>query len=359
MADTQNRNFGLDFIRVVAIGLVLIAHFGHEDFGILGFFGVELFFGLSGYLIGRILWRNFKETNNWDLKKVHNFWARRWWRTLPNYYLFILIMLLFDTYSKDNLIPPLPQLLNYLWFGQFLLSHNLSFYTVSWSLCIEEWFYLSFPILLFLINKLKLSAKKTFSLTIIILYAATFIIKLWLIRSGHSDSIREITLGRLDAICSGVLITFCTSEAYINVKNKFVIFIAGMLLILSPLFLAAIHQISIASIQHNITFLITVPLGFSMCLPYISEFKNAGKLPHFAASSITKLSLYSYSIYLAHIPVMFLIYSFLSGIRSNSLGNLFSKILALGITILIASFIYQYFEVPFTKKRPKELKVKA
>lgn len=356
MADTQTRNFGLDLVRVIAIGLVLMAHFGHENFGVLGFFGVELFFGLSGYLIGRILWRNFTETNNWNLKKVHNFWSRRWWRTLPNYYLFIFIMLLFDIYSKDNLIPTFAQLLKYFWFGQFLLSHNLSFYTVSWSLCIEEWFYLTFPIILFLLNKLKFSAKKTFSLTIIAIYIATFLIKIWLERSGQSNSIREITLGRLDAICSGVLVTFCTSETYIHAKNKFLIFVIGLVLIFCPLLLVATHQISIASIEHNITFLIIVPLGFSLCLPFTSEFKTPGKLPGFLANSITKLSLYSYSIYLAHIPIMFLTYSFMNGIRGNSLGNLFSKILALGITILIASFIYRYYEVPFTKKRPKEIK---
>ncbi|MBL0328837.1 MAG: hypothetical protein IPP64_05320 [Bacteroidetes bacterium] len=56
-----NRNFGLDLIRVVAISLVLIAHAGITSvYGLkIGGLGVEIFFVLSGFLIGQILIRDF------------------------------------------------------------------------------------------------------------------------------------------------------------------------------------------------------------------------------------------------------------------------------------------------------------
>ena len=357
MTNHSNRNFGLDFVRAIAIGLVVMAHFGHENFGILGFFGVELFFGLSGFLIGRILWRSFLESDKWGFNKIHNFWSRRWWRTLPNYYLFILLMLLFDLYSKDNLIPPLSELFKYLWFGQYLFSHQLSFYSVSWSLCVEEWFYLTFPISLLLLSKFKFSPKNTFIIAITVFYVLTLFIKLRLVNHGNIGDVREITLARLDAICSGVLITFWASTRTLTAKNKIYLFLAGIVLILSPLVFVWLHHTPIIEIFNNIIFLITVPLGFSMCLPFVSGFKTAGRLPSYLSQSITNLSLYSYSIYLSHIPVMFLTYSLMGSIRQNSsIGNLISKIVALSITILISSFIYRYFEVPLTAKRPRELK---
>ncbi|RYE13802.1 MAG: hypothetical protein EOP34_08005 [Rickettsiales bacterium] len=89
LANTStHRSFGLDLARAIAIGLVLMSHFGHNALDALGFWGVELFFALSGFLIGQILWRNFSQTDNWSGKQILNFWQRRWWRTLPNYYLF-------------------------------------------------------------------------------------------------------------------------------------------------------------------------------------------------------------------------------------------------------------------------------
>lgn len=49
-----NRSFGLDLVQAFAICLVLVSHFA-KSLAIIGFWGVELFFGLSGFLIGQIL----------------------------------------------------------------------------------------------------------------------------------------------------------------------------------------------------------------------------------------------------------------------------------------------------------------
>ncbi|HEX7914772.1 acyltransferase family protein, partial [Rudaea sp.] len=87
------RRFGLDAWRALAILLVLV---GHASFWFLpltreldvwyslAFLGVELFFVLSGFLIGGILIDKFR-SGSFHLRQ---FWIRRWLRTLPNYFLF-------------------------------------------------------------------------------------------------------------------------------------------------------------------------------------------------------------------------------------------------------------------------------
>ena len=97
---TRERIFGLDLLRAVAIGLVLVCHLGPFFVApfIAGWFaqicnlanvGVDLFFVLSGFLIGGILLREIE--CGMTLRGMLRFWSRRWWRTLPNYYLFLAL----------------------------------------------------------------------------------------------------------------------------------------------------------------------------------------------------------------------------------------------------------------------------
>lgn len=99
----KHRIFGLDVMRAMAIVMVVVAHavfvfkgYSNSFFDILhifGFLGVEIFFVLSGFLIGGILFKLFrtKDVSFMDLK---HFWIRRWFRTLPLYFLFLIINIL-------------------------------------------------------------------------------------------------------------------------------------------------------------------------------------------------------------------------------------------------------------------------
>jgi peptidoglycan/LPS O-acetylase OafA/YrhL len=90
----KHRIYGLDTLRAAAIILVLMYHYlvfvDHEPiFGIfsdVGWIGVDLFFVLSGYLIGHQIFSSLVSRGTFSLK---NFYCRRLLRTLPNY-LFIL-----------------------------------------------------------------------------------------------------------------------------------------------------------------------------------------------------------------------------------------------------------------------------
>ena len=96
-----SRNLGLDILRSVAIGLVLMAHSLtfffrwtrldlDASYYVLGFLGVELFFVLSGFLIGRILIEDVLPERSW--RSLGRFYIRRWLRTLPPYYLVLFLL---------------------------------------------------------------------------------------------------------------------------------------------------------------------------------------------------------------------------------------------------------------------------
>ena len=96
--NSEYRNFGLDFIRATAILMVLVSHgrtflpeFEYRDYlGVFGFLGVELFFVLSGFLLGSILFKEFA-LRDYGFNTLKQFWIRRWFRTLPLYFIFVLL----------------------------------------------------------------------------------------------------------------------------------------------------------------------------------------------------------------------------------------------------------------------------
>ena len=94
----ENRVFGLDLMRALAIIFVVIGHGGwildkaNTHFPWIRFIdGVELFFVLSGFLIGGILIKIFQNAKSIKLETIWSFWIRRWFRTLPNYYLVLVL----------------------------------------------------------------------------------------------------------------------------------------------------------------------------------------------------------------------------------------------------------------------------
>src|SRR5258707_15878989 len=80
---------GLDSLRALAILLVVVAHYPKTNSGLFtralnfGWTGVDLFFVLSGYLIASQLFKTLADGENVSLAR---FYARRFLRTLPNYY---------------------------------------------------------------------------------------------------------------------------------------------------------------------------------------------------------------------------------------------------------------------------------
>jgi peptidoglycan/LPS O-acetylase OafA/YrhL len=348
----KNRNFGFDLARAIAILLVLMAHLSHQKLDFLGFFGVELFFALSGYLIGRIIWRDFS-TIEYSSKIILNFWARRWWRTLPNYYLFLIIMILVSVFFSNifGKLPSWNELLKYVFFSQSLFQHKFGFYSVAWSLCIEEFFYLLFPLLLYGSYKIVGNKNSSFLLSICIVVIGCTLFK-YNFPVVDQGNLREITFARLDAIAFGVFI------AYINVNSvllkKYIFTVMATLLIFSPAIYAFFSSDDISEVLALPYFLTLVPFGFALLIPSLELIQKPSN--RIMKISVQKLSQWSFSLYLSHSVIMWFVYDVFGSIRSNYFINFISKAVVLFLSLFFSALIYKYFEIPMMNKRPKEIK---
>ena len=151
---TTARNPGLDLFRTLAILLVLVSHGRHFLTGytvpgwdwwwlsVGGYLGVELFFVLSGFLIGQILVRDVwvQSAQPWS-DRLRLFLIRRWFRTLPMYYLVLLYTVASERNHGAN--PWVDY--RHFFFLQNFHAPSLEYFGVSWSLAIEEWFYVCIP----------------------------------------------------------------------------------------------------------------------------------------------------------------------------------------------------------------------
>lgn len=329
---------------------VLLAHFvGHWQ--VLGFYGVELFFALSGFLIGTIFYRNLMAPATFSFAHVRNFWMRRWWRTLPNYYLFLIISAAFAHWYGG--IPEPKNLLPYLGFCQSMSGSLLGFYAVSWSLCVEEWFYFLFPLVILILVKLGLPKERSFLVTTLIFLLVPITYRELLFPLVSVDAVRQTTIARLDAIFYGVAVAFGIAHFSAPSSLKKTAFASGLISVL-VMFTLELGQTTLADRNFFRIAFIAVPAGFALMLPLLQELENPRQKFSPISKSITNASLWSYSIYLCHIPLLFIIYAAFGSTRSNEGINVLSKVVAFIAVLIVSRLTYLYFEAPLTRKRPSE-----
>ncbi|GJI92478.1 acyltransferase family protein [Duganella hordei] len=146
------RNAGLDTLRALAIVLVFTNHYmlfvsGGPTFGWfgeIGWTGVDLFFALSGYLIGNQILGGIRRQQGTGGERFSlvRFYARRLLRTLPNFYVVLALYALWP-YFRGNLV--LPPLWKFLTFTQNIALVPGTAFSHAWSLCVEEQFYFLLP----------------------------------------------------------------------------------------------------------------------------------------------------------------------------------------------------------------------
>ena len=151
----------LALIRAIAISSVVIYHTvlmvagemtGSETFFSMtkytqqGQYGVDLFFVLSGFLIGRLYWEELKALGHVN---IINFILRRILRTFPPYFIALFLAFVPVWMNRHQAFD-----WGYLFFIQNYYD-RIPFFLVSWSLCVEEHFYIVLPILLTCIQGFK------------------------------------------------------------------------------------------------------------------------------------------------------------------------------------------------------------
>jgi peptidoglycan/LPS O-acetylase OafA/YrhL len=202
----RDRTIELDFLRGIAIIAVIGYHFRSVDTGIwliplvqypfthFGREGVNLFFTLSGFLVGGLLLRQYATSGNIDAKR---FIVRRIFKIWPAYYVLIAFHLMVGRHPASTfLVQNLTHLQNYL--GTSI--------TQTWSLAVEEHFYLFLPALLLVFARFRLGANAILAwlglLCLAVLAARSWVV----LAQGDLDSAFAYTQYRIDSLLAGVML---------------------------------------------------------------------------------------------------------------------------------------------------------
>lgn len=352
--DPENRIYGLDIIRAIAILLVVITHGNliinkaFPEFPYIKLIdGVEMFFVLSGFLIGTILFKKF-DNEPINFSGLLSFWKRRWFRTLPNYFLFLLLNVVFaylsiNTWKFDQFN------WKFFLFIQNLYEPFSGFFLESWSLSIEEWFYISLPLLIFGFTKF-IDKKRSPLIGIFILIIAPLIYR-FTIADQEVDyywwdvSFRKIVITRLDTIGWGVLMAFLLYYFPSRIsKFKTPLFVLGLIVILADLYCAPpINSFYTKTLHFTI-----LSIGISCLIPQLVAIRSyRGTIGKY----VTQLSIISYSMYLVNLSIVALVLlKQFDIVESNAIKFYLIYWLA---TIIISVLIYKYYEKPMTNLRDK------
>lgn len=359
----NHRIFGLDLLRMLAIIFVVFSHSAsllpeslYNFIDLFYFDGVCIFFVLSGFLIGNIL-INSIEKRSFNRSELFTFWIRRWFRTLPNYYLFLFLLailskIIIKGFSLKYIFP-------YLYFGQNLFTLKTPFFGESWSLCVEEWFYLTIPIMLFvLVNWLNIKFKKSIIILSLFLLLFSTFLRYYMYNNGQlleMQDYRRVVIMRIDNLMYGVIgayISFYYKDFWI--KNKYQFFIIGILLLLTWKILSYQYP-SIQSFFYVNVFYPLFCIAILFLLPILSQYKL--KKHSVMTKAITYISLISYSLYLIHYSLIkkLLIDNLLfTSFDKNSILTIILKNSFYWSSSIIGSLIiYKYFEIPTMKLRDK------
>ena len=154
----RERQPGLDLLRALAIIVVVIYHaalFGFKLPGRVdrfGWIGVDLFFVLSGYLIGGQLLAPLARGQRINLGR---FFARRALRIMPAYFVVLAIYIFLPSWRE---YPEMYPTWKFLLSVQNIGLHGGTAFSHAWSLAVEDQFYLCLPFILLFVNRSPRSA---------------------------------------------------------------------------------------------------------------------------------------------------------------------------------------------------------
>jgi peptidoglycan/LPS O-acetylase OafA/YrhL len=341
---------GLDGLRAIAIILVVIhhSHFLTENDWIanlasLGNTGVDLFFIISGFLITKILL--FSKGNSNYFK---NFYFRRLLRIVPLYFAVLLVATILLPHLDIPYLKKFDEVIfwpYWLFLSNYYIAYLGNFQhgliDLSWSLCVEEQFYLFWSVCVYFLSLKNL--KKL---------AGVIIVLSPLIRLGlyfievRFVAVHVMSITRMDTLMFGCLLALMLEERKFKNVNYISAFIASIIGLKLLYFLPFILK---SALSYTFFALIYTSLvGFVVNSNESKEkiSKTALKLLEF--KPVYLIGLYSYGIYLLHNPLQ-KIFQLLIGKKiielfPPQLGQLLFFILVVLAVFPLAAFSYHFYE---------------
>ncbi len=359
--DYKSRVFGLDLMRALAIIFVVIGHGSMLEKANTGFpfikliDGVELFFVLSGFLIGGILIKGFLKEGKPGLSFLGNFWIRRWFRTLPNYYLVLVLNIIFvyfgiikEDFSQFNW--------KFFFFLQNFSGPLHGFFWESWSLTIEEWFYLLFPVMLVLLfipfsgHQHKAIKLRTFFLAVMLFLFVPLLLRYFYASEFKLDDfwlsvkLYKVVIFRLDGIALGLLAALIKfTSPVVWSKMKYPAFIAGIIISYWVLY----SDWPANAFETKVFKIFYLSFGCFLLLPLFDSIKAA---PLWISRIFTHISLISYSMYLINLALVSEVIRDNFPPQNATEAYIMYAVYWLAV-IVFSTLLYKYYEKPLMDLR--------
>jgi peptidoglycan/LPS O-acetylase OafA/YrhL len=352
---------GLDLLRLLAIVLVLGRHMAVPPetlpsswMSILliwqrgGWVGVDLFFVLSGFLVSGLLFSEYKSRGTLSFGR---FYTRRGWKIYPPFFVLIFITVVIHLLFGLSL--------TWMWIASellFIQNYTPGIWGYTWSLAVEEHFYLLLPLSLILMLRFNKNSLMPFKpILALAVFVAIFALLLRLINLYYGPVYSYMTHVypthlRIDSLFFGVLISYL----YHFYTNRFIevltpwrwwLIIAGVFL-LTPAF---IFPIEVTPFIYTVGFTIFY-LGSGMLLVgvLLCNIPRRRTLTFMAT-----LGTYSYSIYLWHMPMFFFGVPLIDAALGDSIGFGTQLMIYLIGSLVIGVIMAKIVEVPVLRLRDR------
>lgn len=338
----KERIKSLDFLRGLAIIFTILGHWiGYSDHPgewtrlasrILpnGYFGVRLFFLISGYIITKIFLSEIRKREKIDVKL---FYLKRVIRILPVYFIYLTALFFVNEYLSLGLTKN-----DFLFPSLFLVCfyHNLDWVVLHfWSLNVEEWFYIVYPFLLVFFLRVKSLSKfkSQISISLIILTVVPYVLVLIYPTS------EKFLFRNLIYISVGVYCALYNENIKMFIRKmpkNLLLFVFGATLILYAVFNPHFEDSFSRAAWTDVSTLLATTLVFISFMFVESETKNKMVRSKFG-KVISYLGLACYSLY---------IWQELFLRTSNDMINQFPLNIILVFVVGLASFevVEKFFE---------------
>ncbi|MCF6764279.1 acyltransferase [Thiotrichales bacterium 19S3-7] len=338
----------IDGLRATAISLVLLLHLNIYPFS-GGFVGVDIFFVISGFLISRIIILEVNETKKFNYL---DFYYRRAKRILPALLFTLILTFIFGMlllsanhfkHLGGTVAASALSFSNFIFWqenGYFALVAQFKPLLNTWSLGVEEQFYILWPLLLVLISLI--ARKKWLPLYIVLIGLISLSLNV-VFGNTHPYAIYYLMPFRIFEFCIGALMVWVIKLKSNNLIRELLLIIAIILILYSAI---VYNENTLFPSYYAL-----LPCIGSAMVIYAGNANYLGKLFNNPLSK--GLGLISYSLYLVHWPFIVLYSYYLS-----SPLTLIDKLTIAVICILLATLMFYFIETPFRKITPNVLKIK-
>ena len=308
----NQRSLGLDLLRFLAVLMVIVSHLTMEPIPAsrlpylshvvaYGSAGVNLFFVLSGFLVSGLLFNEYKQRGELSIKR---FYVRRAWKIYPAFYFFLAATYLYCRYGIGDRMND-SALVREAFFFQ---NYKPAYWNHTWSLAVEEHFYILLPLILLLMVKRNRGENPFSRIPLLVLSIAAFALVLrrltWYFQPTYDLHTHYFpTHLRIDALFFGVLIAYFyhfRTDAFRKLFYRWRILLigGGAVGLVSPPFLP--------------------PSPWFACMfwPVVEYLSAAAMLSgvmlcaiprNRVTRSLAKIGSYSYSIYLWHMAAIYFV----------------------------------------------------